>query len=94
MSSQSYICKPQKPIIMSTTFSAAESFRASVGYIAVPFPWKLHELLTDAANDNTESIVSWLPQNNGFKIHDKEAFEKTVMPKYFPNAKFKSFQRQ
>ena len=84
------------PTIASPSASSAAAFRATVGYNAVPFPWKLHELLNEASHDDGagENIISWLPSNNGFKIHDKAAFENKVMPRYFPNAKFKSFQRQ
>ncbi|KAL3902793.1 MAG: hypothetical protein SGARI_005671 [Bacillariaceae sp.] len=77
------------PSTASPTVSSAAAFRATVGYKAIPFPWRLHDLLNDASKDSGagESIVSWLPQNNGFKIHDKAAFEKDIMPLYFPNAK-------
>jgi hypothetical protein len=61
-----------------------------------PFPWKLHEMLDDAEKDESfQSIMSWLPdRENAFRIHNSAAFVDLVMPKYFKQTKYKSFQRQ
>jgi hypothetical protein len=55
------------------------------------FPWKLHEML-----DSTEyeKIVSWLPDGTSFKVHTASTFVKDVLPKFFLQTKYKSFQRQ
>mmetsp|Transcript_24112 Transcript_24112/g.42788 ORF Transcript_24112/g.42788 Transcript_24112/m.42788 type:complete len:313 (-) Transcript_24112:1017-1955(-) len=67
----------------------------AMGYIAaVPFPWKLRQILEDAEKFGYQHVVSWIPGRNGFKVHDKAVFETQIMPKYFPKTKFKSFQRQ
>jgi hypothetical protein len=58
------------------------------------FPWKLHEMLSDASHFNFDIIVSWLPDETGFRVHDVEKFVQTVMPRYFNQTKYKSFQRQ
>ena len=66
------------------------------------FPWKLHQLLDDAARGScskdgssitNESIVSWLPNGRAFKIHDRINFVAKVMPIYFKTANYKSFHR-
>jgi hypothetical protein len=59
----------------------------------VQFPWKLHELLTKAESNGNESIVSWLPGTNAFKVHNKTLFASKILPAYFTATKYKSFQR-
>jgi hypothetical protein len=56
------------------------------------FPWKLHEMLRDAEKD--PSIVSWLPHGKGFRVHKPQEFVQKVMPVYFRQSHYKSFQRQ
>lgn len=57
------------------------------------FPWKLHQLLTDAQQNNDEYIVSWLPNGRAFQIHNKELFIEKYMPQYFNTQTYKSFHR-
>jgi hypothetical protein len=63
---------------------------------AIPFPYKLRQMLDNSAKDERmEAIVSWLPNNQSFKVHDKDAFVKEVLPRYFFKiTKYKSFIRQ
>lgn len=61
---------------------------------AVPFPWKLHEMLEEADSNNFTNIVSWLPDHSSFRVHQPEIFVNQIMPKYFRQTKYKSFQRQ
>mmetsp|Transcript_22976 Transcript_22976/g.56614 ORF Transcript_22976/g.56614 Transcript_22976/m.56614 type:complete len:236 (-) Transcript_22976:120-827(-) len=60
------------------------------------FPYKLHQLLTDIEeNEELSSIISWLPNGNGFRIHKPVLFETFLLKKYFPRqSKLKSFKRQ
>lgn len=62
------------------------------------FPFKLHCLLEDAANEgHGRSIVSWLPHGRAFKIHSKRKFEIYTLPRYYTTSrapKYRSFQRQ
>lgn len=60
------------------------------------FPWKLHRMLTEIEKGglDLEQIVSWQPHGRCFCIRDKRAFIDTVMPKYFYQLKYVSFQRQ
>ena len=55
------------------------------------FPQKLHNLLQQ--NDHPE-IISWLPDGQSFKIHDKIVFENFTLTTHFDGIKFRSFQRQ
>jgi len=61
---------------------------------AIPFPYKLHRILDDADAKGFNDIVSWVPSENGFKVHKTKQFDEDIMPKYFDKTKYKSFQRQ
>lgn len=61
---------------------------------SLPFPWRVHELLSDAEKEGFTSIVSWLPDLAGFKVHKTKVFEKQILPRYFKQTKYKSFRRQ
>lgn len=61
------------------------------------FPEKLHIMLEkaeDASGKKFNEIVSWMPDNSAFRVHDRDKFVKTVMPQFFHMTKFKSFLRQ
>jgi hypothetical protein len=59
------------------------------------FPWKLHEMLEKGEIHNYDHIVCWQPPGNYcFKVHDPQKFVISVMPRFFKQTKFKSFQRQ
>ena len=49
-------------------------------------------MLKDRSVDS--SIVSWLDHGKAFRVHKPEEFVKTVMPLYFRQSHYKSFQRQ
>jgi hypothetical protein len=55
------------------------------------FPFKLYDILEDASSEGFENIVSWMPNDIGFKMHDPEQFKKTVMARYFNQIHYKSF---
>ena len=73
---------------MFTTFLSSETS------IPLRFPFRLHELLTDAEHNGSEHIISWLPCCTMFKIHDQTKFTKEIMPKYCRHSRYKSFLRQ
>jgi len=60
------------------------------------FPFKLHHLLDEAEKNNRQwaSIISWTPSGRAFKIHKPKEFAALVMPRYFDQTKYRSFQRQ
>lgn len=58
----------------------------------LPFPFKLHAMLDNATDGGYETIVSWSGEN-GFLVHDKDAFVADIIPKYFSQTKYRSFQR-
>lgn len=58
------------------------------------FPEILFQILNDAEMKNFDWIISWLPDGDGFKVHDKEAFVEETLPIYYGMTKYKSFIRQ
>merc|ERR1719261_377243 len=58
------------------------------------FPFKLHSILESAGTSDKESIISWLPSGKAFKIHKPKEFADVIMPQYFNQTKYRSFQRQ
>lgn len=58
------------------------------------FPQTLYRLLEESFNDGRDHIVSWQPHGRSFRVHDQRQFIQKIMPKYFQQKKFTSFQRQ
>ena len=64
-------------------------------YKETEFPFKLIEMLNDAEILNFTHIVSWLPDQKSFRVHDTKEFAASIMSRYFTNqTKYKSFLRQ
>jgi hypothetical protein len=57
------------------------------------FPWKLHIMLEDAGKERNQHIVSWHPDGMSFKVYKPEEFVENIMPRYFNQTQFRSFQR-
>jgi hypothetical protein len=64
------------------------------GGITSPFPMVLHDMLNRAKSENFEHIVSWQPHGRCFLVHKQQQFVKDVMPMFFRQTRFSSFQRQ
>mmetsp|Transcript_24795 Transcript_24795/g.68348 ORF Transcript_24795/g.68348 Transcript_24795/m.68348 type:complete len:419 (+) Transcript_24795:219-1475(+) len=60
----------------------------------IPFPYRLHEMLSTVDTQHDSSIVSWLPDGKHFKVHDPRRFVESVIPSAFKQKSLKSFQRQ
>lgn len=58
------------------------------------FPIKLHHCLAETKKEGLEHIVSWMPHGRAFKVHDKDAFVKSILPCFFSQSSYESFQRQ
>jgi hypothetical protein len=60
----------------------------------LPFVWKLYEMLEDIERTSREDIVSWVDGGRAFKVHKMDEFLNDIIPQYFKQSKYKSFQRQ
>lgn len=68
----------------------------SKGGVTVPFPMKLHNMLEHIAQNETHlsSIVTWQPHGRSFIVQDINKFAEEVLPRFFQQKKYASFQRQ
>lgn len=85
---------PSSPKRRVVSDSDLASNSHSRGGNAVLFPWKLQQMLNTCAMDGKESIVSWVPHGKAFKVHDVPLFVSEILPLFFKQTKYKSFQRQ
>jgi hypothetical protein len=51
-------------------------------------------MLGDAERKGFETTVAWQPCGRAFKVNDAKAFAGSIMPRYFNQTQYKSFQRQ
>lgn len=68
----------------------------SKGGVSVPFPLKLHNMLdhVDLFESELSSIIRWQPHGRCFLVKDSKAFAAHVLPRFFDQRKYASFQRQ
>lgn len=59
----------------------------------IHFPLKLYEMLDRSEVESFEHIVSWEAGNFGFRVHDPALFSRIVLPQFFHQSNYKSFQR-
>lgn len=64
------------------------------GGVVHPFPVKLHFLLDQIHLDGKEDVIGWMEHGRSFMVHRPKEFVESVMPEYFKQTKFASFQRQ
>lgn len=77
------------------TKSSSERGRSPV-QIPFLFVVKLYELLRDCEHDQDGKgrIISWTPDGKSFKVHKPKEIILSLLPTYFNQTKYKSFQRQ
>ena len=65
------------------------------GGVTVPFPLKLYDMLDQIHSDpELASIVNWQPHGRCFLVIKQKEFTEKVMPRFFQQKKYASFQRQ
>ncbi|KAG7364845.1 HSF-type DNA-binding protein [Nitzschia inconspicua] len=64
------------------------------GGVTTPFPWKLHIMLDHMEDSGDKSIVCWQPHGRAFIVHKPKEFVTQIMPRFFNQSKYASFQRQ
>lgn len=73
-----------------------EQSAVSRGGVTVPFPLKLHRMMEfiDASEPDLADIMSWQPHGRCFLVHKPKDFAAKVLPRFFHQKKYASFQRQ
>jgi hypothetical protein len=56
--------------------------RGHRGGVAVPFPEKLHYMLSCMDEEGTADIVNWQPHGRCFTVHKPKEFVEDIMPRY------------
>lgn len=79
-----------QPLSLSSLLMKNENLAST----KLPFVWKLYEMLEDVETTGSQHIVSWVGNGKAFKVHDLSSFVDEIVPVYFKQSKFKSFQRQ
>eukprot|EP00934_Nitzschia_sp_Nitz4_P006219 Nitzschia sp. Nitz4//scaffold15_size197535//54633//55754//NITZ4_001568-RA/size197535-processed-gene-0.292-mRNA-1//-1//CDS//3329537685//6209//frame0 len=85
---------PAYPPPSRGTISTRSASMASRWKQTAQFPWRLHQMLEDAVANDFANIVSWLPDQQTFRVHEVDAFTEDVLHLYFQQTQYKSFQRQ
>jgi hypothetical protein len=62
--------------------------------VQVSFPLKLQRILDKLEAEDKHDVVSWLAHGRAFLVHDPDRFVSEIMPMYFNQTKYSSFQRQ
>lgn len=78
--------KPQSPTLSEMPFTEKLKRKKD-------FPWKLHKMLEEVEQRGMSGVISWDTDGTSFKVHQPEVFVKDIMPKYFNQTLFRSFQR-
>ncbi|CAJ1960001.1 unnamed protein product [Cylindrotheca closterium] len=58
------------------------------------FPERLFQLLKLVDENGWEDTFSWVNNGTGFKVHDRNKFEKLLLKKHFNTTRYASFARQ
>ena len=58
------------------------------------FPEKLYRILEELEGEGMDDIISFVNQGSAFEIHQPEAFEEQVIPRYFRQRGISSFKKQ
>lgn len=64
------------------------------GGVTIPFPAKLHVMLSRVDEEGMSDVVSWQPHGRCFVVHKPHEFVNKIMQQYFKQSKLTSFQRQ
>lgn len=66
------------------------------GGVSVPFPMKLHNMLDhiELFEPELSSIIRWQPHGRCFLVKNSKTFAADVLPRFFDQRKYASFQRQ
>ena len=83
-----------KMTALSGSMNASSNSSNNSNGTAATFPMKLHAMLSDAVAMHFSDVVCWLPGGQAFKVLDPKRFSEEIMPRYFNQTKYKSFQRQ
>jgi len=74
---------------LSIEFKLIRSLQCTTGFNS-----RLHQLLSELERNGQGEIMSWQPHGKAFRVNDKERFVKEVLPLWFRQTRYTSFNRQ
>lgn len=86
--------KQEESAIPQLSFDGLLSQEIDLPSSKLPFVWKLFEMLEGVEKDGDNHIISWVESGKAFKVHKMDDFVDNIVPIYFKQSKYKSFQRQ
>jgi len=91
----SYLMSRASKIVLDDNASDTNTkTKRARGKFMMPFPTKLHIVLSIAENDGFDDIVSWQVHGRCFAVHKPQEFVDKILSTYFGQSKITSFQRQ
>mmetsp|Transcript_31318 Transcript_31318/g.38270 ORF Transcript_31318/g.38270 Transcript_31318/m.38270 type:complete len:199 (+) Transcript_31318:90-686(+) len=82
----------------SNPLSIAQNEKTTTRFLSysmdLAFPEKLYAMLTHLEENGLESIASWNLDGQAFTINNVQSFMKQIIPIYFNQTRFRSFDRQ
>lgn len=95
-SAAQYLGEEYKDYAMEAAILEAQQNKNTQGVPGThePFPVQLHWVLEQTEKDGLSQVVRWAPHGRAFVVHQREQFVEQVLPVYFNQTKFTSFQRQ
>jgi HSF-type DNA-binding len=81
-------------LVTALDSAAVAAAAASANQIPPQFPLQLHVMLSNAHAGGYSDVCSWQPHGRSFLVKDRQRFVDEVLPIYFRQSKFSSFQRQ
>jgi hypothetical protein len=94
LTSNAHCVRPPQLRYSTTDIQSPANVYSPDGLAPTTFPWQLHLLLDDAEIKGFSDVVSWLEGGTMFKVHKTKEFANRIMPCYFNQTRYKSFQRQ
>jgi hypothetical protein len=58
------------------------------------FPYRLYRMIEDAHAEGNRDIIQFMPHGRAFRVEDQDALVDQLLPRYFHQSKYVSFQRQ
>ncbi len=93
-SSSSSASASSMDVVENSEMTDLDCSKQQIREVRQPFPVKVYEMLDEADPKGFSHIVSWNSKGTGFMVFNKEMFTKLIVPHYFNQTKYKSFQRQ
>jgi len=84
------LCQPTPDPVTSMTSNKGSHH----GSTSETFPYRLYRMIEDAHAEGNSDIIQFMPHGRAFRVEDQDALVDQLLPRYFHQSKYVSFQRQ